>query len=43
MASRQPAQDLGLPEPEETGASFVANAEIKALAAAYRANIRACR
>jgi XTP/dITP diphosphohydrolase len=35
------AQDLGLPEPEETGASFVANAEIKARAAAYRANIPA--
>lgn len=28
------AADLGLPEPEETGASFAANAEIKALAAA---------
>lgn len=28
------AASLGLPEPEETGASFVANAELKALAAA---------
>lgn len=28
------AGDLGLPEPEETGTSFVANAELKALAAA---------
>jgi XTP/dITP diphosphohydrolase len=36
-----PAQDLGLPAPEETGVSFVANAEIKACAAAYRANIPA--
>ena len=29
-----PAGDLGLPEPEETGASFTANAELKARAAA---------
>jgi XTP/dITP diphosphohydrolase len=35
------AAELGLPEPEETGASFVANAEIKARAAADRANIPA--
>lgn len=28
------AGDLGLPEPEETGATFAANAELKALAAA---------
>jgi XTP/dITP diphosphohydrolase len=28
------AGDLGLPEPEETGTTFVANAELKALAAA---------
>lgn len=28
------AADLGLPEPEETGTSFVANAELKAMAAA---------
>jgi XTP/dITP diphosphohydrolase len=28
------AGDLGLPEPEETGASFAANAELKALASA---------
>ena len=28
------AKDLGLPEPEETGASFAANAELKARAAA---------
>jgi len=28
------AGDLGLPEPEETGASFIANAELKARAAA---------
>ena len=27
------ASDLGLPEPEETGATFIANAELKALAA----------
>ncbi|HEU0162114.1 MAG TPA: RdgB/HAM1 family non-canonical purine NTP pyrophosphatase [Rhizomicrobium sp.] len=29
------AGDLGLPEPEETGATFAANAELKALAAAH--------
>ena len=28
------AKELGLPEPEETGASFAANAELKARAAA---------
>ena len=28
------AGDLGLPEPEETGTTFIANAELKALAAA---------
>lgn len=32
------AGDLGLPEPEETGTTFVANAELKALAAARAAN-----
>ena len=32
------AGDLGLPEPEETGDTFVANALIKALAAAFAAN-----
>jgi len=32
---------LGLPEPEETGATFIANAEIKALAAALRAGLPA--
>jgi XTP/dITP diphosphohydrolase len=35
------ASDLGLPEPEETGAIFVANAEIKARAAADGAKIPA--
>lgn len=35
------ALELGLPEPEETGASFIANAEIKARAAANRAKIPA--
>ncbi len=35
------ASELGLPEPEETGASFIANAEIKARAAASRANLPA--
>jgi len=35
------AAELGLPEPEETGASFIANAEIKARAAADRAKIPA--
>lgn len=33
--------ELGLPEPEETGASFIANAEIKARAAARLAKIPA--
>ncbi len=33
------AGDLGLPEPEETGLSFVANAELKALAAAMGAQL----
>lgn len=33
------APELGLPEPEETGASFVANAELKARAAAKGAGI----
>ncbi len=32
---------LGLPEPEETGTSFVANAELKALASAHGANLPA--
>jgi XTP/dITP diphosphohydrolase len=36
-----PASELGLPEPEETGVTFVANAELKARAAAGRANIPA--
>ena len=31
--------DLGLPEPEETGDSFVANAELKALAAAKAGHV----
>lgn len=31
------AGELGLPEPEETGSSFIANAEIKALASALAA------
>lgn len=35
------AASLNLPEPEETGATFAANAEIKALAAARAANIAA--
>ena len=35
------AAELGFPEPEETGASFVENAAIKAQAAADRANIPA--
>jgi XTP/dITP diphosphohydrolase len=30
-----PATDLSLPEPEETGATYEANAELKAMAAAY--------
>ena len=33
----QAAEDLGLPEPEETGATFEANAELKAVVR------RACR
>src|SRR5690606_17157406 len=33
--------DLGLPEPEETGATFRENAELKALAAARAANLPA--
>jgi hypothetical protein len=39
------AGDLGLPEPEETGLTFAANAELKALAAATASGlptIRAC-
>jgi XTP/dITP diphosphohydrolase len=35
------ASDLGLPEPEETGKTFIENAEIKARAAADRADIPA--
>ncbi len=35
------AGSLGLPEPEETGDSFIANAELKALAAAKAANLPA--
>lgn len=35
------AGTLGLPEPEETGLTFAANAEIKALAAATAANLPA--
>jgi XTP/dITP diphosphohydrolase len=35
------AAELGLPEPEETGASFISNAVIKACAAAERAKIPA--
>lgn len=35
------AGDLGLPEPEETGATFHANAELKALAAAQAAALPA--
>ncbi len=35
------AGDLGLPEPEETGLTFRANAELKALAAATAANLPA--
>lgn len=33
------AGELGLPEPEETGQSFIANAELKALTAAMGANV----
>ena len=35
------AGELDLPEPKETGASFQANAEIKAVAAAMASNLRA--
>lgn len=35
------AGTLGLPEPEETGSTFIANAELKALAAAQAANLPA--
>jgi XTP/dITP diphosphohydrolase len=35
------AGELGLPEPEETGATFAANARIKAMAAAKAANMPA--
>ncbi|MFO1146599.1 MAG: RdgB/HAM1 family non-canonical purine NTP pyrophosphatase [Rhodospirillales bacterium] len=35
------AGDLGLPEPEETGETFIANAELKALAAARAARLPA--
>ena len=35
------AAELGLPEPEETGSSFIANAELKAHAAAHAANLPA--
>jgi XTP/dITP diphosphohydrolase len=35
------AGDLGLPEPEETGDSFAANAQLKALAGARRAGLAA--
>ena len=35
------AADLGLPEPDETGGTFQANAELKALAAARAANLPA--
>lgn len=35
------AADLNLPEPEETGATFAENAELKALAAATTANLPA--
>jgi len=35
------AGDLGLPEPEETGATFEANAELKAIAAAKAAGLPA--
>jgi XTP/dITP diphosphohydrolase len=35
------AAELGLPEPEETGLTFKANAELKALAAATAANLPA--
>ncbi len=35
------AAELGLPEPEETGATFIANAELKARAAAEAAQLPA--
>ena len=37
------AGELGLPEPEETGTTFAANAELKALAAARAPACRRCR
>ncbi|MFQ5763905.1 MAG: RdgB/HAM1 family non-canonical purine NTP pyrophosphatase [Rhodospirillales bacterium] len=37
----RPAADLGLPEPDETGRTFAANAELKARAAAAAAGIPA--
>ena len=37
----QSAGDLGLPEPDETGTTFQANAELKALAAAERSGLPA--
>lgn len=33
------ARELGLPEPEETGLTFIANAELKALSASLGANV----
>lgn len=33
------ASELGLPEPEETGLTFIANAELKALSASLGANV----
>ncbi|MDE1148906.1 MAG: RdgB/HAM1 family non-canonical purine NTP pyrophosphatase [Azospirillaceae bacterium] len=41
VANFPTAGELGLPEPEETGLTFVANAELKALAAAKAAGIPA--
>src|SRR4029079_12381824 len=38
----QPAGELGLPEPEETGTTFAENARIKAVAAAGVGARRAC-
>ncbi len=35
------ADELGLPEPEETGKTFIANAELKALASATKAGLPA--
>ena len=37
------AADLGLPEPEETGTTFAANAELKARASALATVAAACR